>query len=221
MKIAQRLCRASIAGVVLVVISGCGPDETSDNDGFSLVNEEIYDVPAKTQIEQHVVAQGVPTKSELETEILKRFRAAKKRSGFRHHNSPTNIYIYVYGSEEQARAEQGLWIAMLAKNYHDTWEPPVLMDEGRLAALSKAPEDRFGLSEDVRKKVFKESVGAENRASREAMELIPDSRLTEQTNLGNGLIEKYKAEVVARYGITQEQLSKVQVEGITKGWLRQ
>lgn len=123
MKIALRLCRASIAGAVLVVVTACGPDETADNDRFSLVNEEINDVPVKTQIAQHVAAQGVPTKSELETEILKRFRAARKRSGFRYHDSPTNIYIYVYGSKEQARAEQGLWIAMLAKNYDDAGEP--------------------------------------------------------------------------------------------------
>ncbi|MER8371112.1 hypothetical protein [Mesorhizobium sp. M1406] len=204
-----------------MMVTACGPDETADNDRFSLVNEEINDVPVKTQIEQHVVAQGVPTKSELETEILKRFRAAGKRSGFRYHDSPTNIYIYVYGSKEQARAEQGLWIAMLAKNYSDTGEPPVLIDEGRLAALSKAPEDRFGLSEDVRKTVFKECVEAENRASREAMERIPDSRLTEQTSLGNELTEKYNAQLAAKHSINRDQLVEIQVEGFTKGWLRQ
>jgi len=36
---------------------------------FVLLEEKIYDIAIKTQIEQHVVAEGVPTRAELETEI--------------------------------------------------------------------------------------------------------------------------------------------------------
>ena len=88
---------------------------------FKLISERIQDIPIKTQIEQHIVASAIPTKEQIEAEILKRYRAARSRSGFRYHNPPTNIYIYVYGTEEQARAERGLWVGMIAKSYSPTF----------------------------------------------------------------------------------------------------
>ncbi len=112
---------------------------------YTVVDEKIYDKPIKTQIEQHIVVSGVPTKAELEAEILKRYRAATARRGFRYYNPATNIYIYVYGTEQQARAGQGLWIGMLAKGFSD--KGVGLINEERLAALSQAPEERFGLSD--------------------------------------------------------------------------
>lgn len=139
--------------------------ETSDADLFSLVEEKIEDIPIKTQIVQHVVATRAPTKEQLEAEVLARYNDARSRSGFRYHSNPTNIYIYVYGSEEQARAGQGLWIAMLAKSYSDTGGPSVLINEERLATLTAEREDRFGLSETDRKQLFAEIGVAEERQS--------------------------------------------------------
>lgn len=185
---------------------------------YTLLNEEIYDKPIKTQIEQHIVVSGVPSKRNLEAEILKRYRAALNRRGFRYHNPATNIYIYVYGSEEQARAGQGLWIGMLAKSFSDKDVPQVLVNEERLAALSSAPEQRFGLSEAERKEVFREVAAAEDRATREAMALVPDSDIMKQIELERKLTQKYKAEVARKYGLTEDHLLKISVEGVKKGW---
>lgn len=118
---------------------------------YSVVDENISDTPIKTQIEQHIVASNAPTKAEIEAEILQRYRSAMARRGFRHHNPATNVYIYVYGTKEQASAEQGLWIGMIAMESLDKGEPRVIISEERLAALSQGSEARAGLSEQKRK----------------------------------------------------------------------
>jgi hypothetical protein len=185
---------------------------------YTVVDEKIYDKPIKTQIEQRIVVSGVPTKAELEADILKRYRAAKARRGFRYHNPATNIYIYVYGTKQQARAGQGLWIGMVAMGLSDKGEPRVLINEERLAALSQAPEERFGLPEQERKKVFREIAAAEDRATREAMARVSDSQFRKQIELERKLEEKYTAEVARKYNLTEDQLLKISVEGVEKGW---
>ena len=185
---------------------------------YTIVDENIYDKPIKTQIEQNFVVSGVPTKHELEAEILKRYRATLARRGFRYHNPATNIYIYVYGTVQQARAGQGLWIGMISKGFSDKEEPRVLIDEERLAGLSKAPEERFGLSELKRKQVFREIAASEDRATRDAMARFPDSQFMKQIDLERKLGEKYKAAVAQKYGLTNDQLLKITVEGVKKGW---
>ena len=66
---------------------------------YTVIEENIYDKPIKTQIEQHIVVSGVPNKAEVEAEILKRYRVAAARRGFRYYNPATNIFIHVYGSK--------------------------------------------------------------------------------------------------------------------------
>lgn len=191
---------------------------TAASVSFATVDEIVSDTPIKTQISQHVVVSGVPTRSELEAEILRRYRSALGRSGFRYHNPPTNIYIYVYGSEAQAKDGSGGWIGMLAKSYGDQGEPAVTINDDRLAALSKGPETRVGLSEAQRKQIFRELGNAEYRATQEAMARVPDSRIQEQINLERSLTEKYRDQVIRKHGLTPNQVSEITVEGATLGW---
>ena len=209
--------RLAIAGLVLLAL--CRTTTLAADVTYRIVEEKIADIPLKTQIEQHIVVSGVPTKAELEAEVLKRYRAAAARRGFRYHNPATNIYIYVYGTEEQARAGQGLWIGMIAKGFSDKGEPSVIVSAERLTALSQAPEERFGLSEERRKQVFREIAAAEDRAMREAMARVPDSQINEQINLEREHEDKYKAMIAQQYGLTDEQLLKITVEGVKKGWV--
>lgn len=190
---------------------------------YAVVREEVYDVPLKTQIVQQIVVSGVPTETELRAEIFKRYRSAKARRGFRYHNPATNIYIYIYGTKEQARAEGIRWIGMLAISKGDKGEPRVLIDEGRLAVLSQKPEDRFGLSEQKRKRVFREIAAAEDRATCEAEAQVPNpwgmKQLEKQAGLTHKLQEKYRAGIERKYSLTDEQLLKISVEGVTMGWV--
>lgn len=185
-----------------------------------MVEEKIYDEPIKTQIEQHIIVFGIPTKKQLEAEILKRYQSAKARRDFVHHNTATNIYIYVYGTQEQASTGLGLWIGMLAMGPMDKGEPKVLINEARLASLSQQPEERMGLSEQDRRQVFREIAASERRAANEATARIPDSRIMEQIQLERELGQKYKMELARKYGLTEDQLGEITVEGVTMGWPR-
>ena len=211
-----RLRCSAVAAAALVLVaplSGLAGDVT-----YTLIDEKIYDQPIKTQIEQHIVVSGVPSKANLEAEISERYRTALARRGFRYHNPPTNIYIYVFGSEEQARAGQGLWVGMLAKSYSDKGIPQVLVNEERLGALSAAPKERHGLSEAERKQVFREIAAAEDRATREAMARVSDSEIMKQIDLERELTQKYKTEVARKRGLTYDDLFEISVEGVKMGW---
>lgn len=169
--------------VVLVLLSFVPGSALADSVTYTVVDEKIYDKPIKTQIEQHLVVSGVPTKTELEAEIRNLYRTATARRGFRYYNPATNIFIYVYGTKQQARAGQGLWIGMIAKGFSDKGEPRVVINKDRLAALSQAPEERFGLSQQRRKQVFREIAKAGDRAIREARARVADSEIMKQIEL--------------------------------------
>ena len=199
------------------VVSGKASPSTSVI--YAVVKEEVYDAPIKTQIEQHIVVSGVPTKAELGAEILKRYRSAKARRGFRYHSQATNIYLYVYGTKEQARAQGIRWIGMLAMGPLDKVEPRAVIDEGRLAALSQNPEDRFGLSEQKRKRVFREMGADDRRAMRKARARFSDLQFLKQFDLSSKLEEKYRVELAQKHSLTRDQLREIMVEGVTMGWV--
>ena len=208
--------RFSMTGLVLISLSWSAPRQAAVR--YTVAEEKISDTAIKTQIEQHIVVEGVPTKAELEAEILNRYRAALARRGFRYHNPATNIFIYVYGTKEQARAGQGLWIAMMSKGFSDKSEPHVSISAERFAALTQVPEHRFGLSEATRKQIFREVAAAEDRGTRDAMARIPDSKIMQQIELERQLQKRYKAAVARKYNLSEDQLDKIVLEGVKKGW---
>jgi hypothetical protein len=193
-------------------------EESPSNVSYTVVDEEIYDKPIKTQIEQHILVSGIPTAAQLDAELLRRYQAAFERTGFIYHNPATNIYIYIYGSEEQARARQGLWIGMISKGPLDQGEPRPVINSDRLSALSSVPKERFGLSENERKAAYQEIAAAERRGTTEAMAQVPDSAIMKQIERERELQAKYKRAVARKYGVTDSQLMEIGLEGVKKGW---
>ena len=183
---------------------------------YKLIEEKIQDTPIKTQIEQQFVAVGVPTQRGLKSEVLKRYHGAIARRGFRYHNPATSVYIYIYGSKEQARSGNGLWIAMIGKNFSDCSEPEAVIDQDRLSALTEKPNERFGLSTAARKKIFWDMVAAEDQATKDSES--GDVQGSDQFQVEQRLSVKYKMQVARRYGLTQQQLEKIAGEGLRKGW---
>lgn len=185
---------------------------------LKLIDENVSDTPLKTQIEQHFVVTEIPSARALEAEILDRFAAAASRRGFDHHEMATNIYIYVYGSEEQARAGQGLWIGMISKGPATPGTPKVRIDPGRLEALSSPSEEKLGLTEEQRRSAFREIAAAESRATDEAIARVPNSQIMKQVEVERELAQRYKQEIAHEYGLSEDQLLEISVEGVTKGW---
>jgi len=88
-------------------------------------------------------------------------------------------------------------------------------------------EDKFGLTEDQRRQIFKDIVAAENQAMLEADKIFPidisdpnykQDNLMKNIDKNNELMEKYKAQVRAKYEITEEIENEIVVEAFEEGW---
>jgi hypothetical protein len=100
---------------------------------FRVVAEKTLDMALKTQVEQHLVITE-PMKPEMLRSLLeKQYGSIMARGGYRYHEAPTNVYLYIYDRPEDATALAGTrpgsryqrWIAMLRKDYDDS-EPQIL-----------------------------------------------------------------------------------------------
>ena len=193
----------------------------AENAVYTIVDEDVYDVPIKTQITQYFVVSGIPTKADLKSEIMKRFVEVSGRGGFKYYNPATNIYIYIYSSTRNARLEQNLWIGMLAKNFPDK-APQIYIDDGRLAALSQTPQKRFGKSESDRKRLYRNTMLLARKSSNDAIKEIPDTRdstlIKKQWDLKRELEERYTSELAQENDLTKDQLDEIFLEGLEKGW---
>ncbi len=183
---------------------------------YKIVNEDIYDAPVKTQIVRHIFVKEGITEENLRKLLDYQFKVLSRRKGFQYHDTPTNIYIYLYDSIEKAEAGQGLWIGMSELSYGDT-KPSITIRTKQIELRNKQPEIKFGMSESIRKKVFKEIAWAEKRAMDEAVKRFP-SDIKKQIAIENELVEKYKNELAKTYKITRKDLSAISVEGLTKQW---
>jgi hypothetical protein len=91
-------------------------------------------------------------------------------------------------------------------------------------------EEKFGLSEDKRKELFKETVTAEDKANAyqrvkqdSVLNLKLDkAQLKEEYDLieiqSDELMRKYKTKVMKKYNITEKQEKQISFEGLEKKW---
>jgi hypothetical protein len=115
-------------------------DEPESTSPFRLVDEQREDIPAKAQINQQVVIEGEVTADEVRAELQQRFREASLTRGWRHHARPTNVYIYIYQTEERAREAGPHWVGMLAWTSHGgASSPRIQVREPSLQSLASAP----------------------------------------------------------------------------------
>lgn len=183
---------------------------------YEILNEDVYDAPIKTQVTLSILVSGKISEEGLKVLLGKLYSSIKARKGFKYHKHPTNIYIYAYTSKERFQSEMGLWIAMLDKSYDDA-ESTIRIKMTQLEQLGKKPEQKFGLSEAKRKKIYWELDEAGWRAEREGQKKYP-SDLNKQDRLCETLEEKYKAPIRKKYNLTKDQAFEIVVEGYVKDW---
>jgi len=139
---------------------------------YSVLNENVYDIPLKTQVELNILVSGEISETGLRALLNQLYSSTKARKGFKYHDSPTNIYIYAFTSKERYESGMGQWIAMLQKSYGDV-SSKISVNERQIAQLGAEPEEKFGLSETTRRQIWSEIVKAEDRATKEAEERYP------------------------------------------------
>jgi hypothetical protein len=155
------------------------------------------------------------------------------------------IHIGIWESEESFKggnpnlgyaewSPYGKWSVMTPEiarnNNRDSYKIVYNIDEKALEAIKKRKiETLFGLSEETRKEIFRESVRSEDWADMEAMQyyspgcencakfIVAD--VVKYAERLNELIDNYKKNVMKKYNITEEIMLKISVEGLEERWI--
>ena len=139
---------------------------------ITTLNEDFSESPAKTQIVRNLIVSGSLSEINLRDLMNDQFQELSHWDNLQYHDEPTHIFIYAYVTIDHAEAVMGQWIAMLSK-IGEGQEPNIQVNERQLAYINTKPEERFGLLEEQRKKIFQELFLAERKASIEAEEEYP------------------------------------------------
>jgi hypothetical protein len=209
---------------MLVVLPNLASSQKADKTAqegkksrYRALPDEVHDSPAKVQFVRLLVLNGPASKTEIEQIIRQEYKSISKKSGFKHAEHPTHIGVYLFETEEKAKAGQGLWLGMLWSPDTSKPMPDIKVHQVRLKNAWSKAEERFGLSEVQRKKVFEELVLAEDRANKESERRFPTD-FKKQAAYSQELNTKYTAKIAEKYKLTEEQLLKISVEAFEKGW---
>lgn len=151
-------------------LSNCS--DTPNSLEYSVLNEKVEDVPLKTQVMLEVlITDTTITKQKISELLNSLFNQAIKRTGFKYHSNPTNIYIYAYTSKEKAESVMAQWIGMISKSY-DEINPTIDFNESQLCSLTLKPVEKFGLPESVRLEIWKKALKLRISLKRRLMQNI-------------------------------------------------
>ena len=190
--------------------------ENTTTPKYVILDEDVYDAPIKTQVTLSVLVSGEISEAGLKNLLNQLYSSTKARKGFKYHDSPTSIFIYAYTSKERAESRGRMWIAMLHKAHAET-KATININERQLAQLGAEPEERFGLSEEKRKEIWKELILIEDRAMKEAEKQYP-KQWEKEIEMQGRLIDENKNKLAEKYELAPEQLEKISTEGLEKDW---
>jgi len=133
----------------------------------------------------------------------------------------------VYDIAISTWAPKGEWGNVTPKiakdNIRSDYRTDIDIREGfeKVIAQRSKDEKRFGFTEQERRQIYKELVKAETKANEEANRLFPKNSVQNASKNADKyfeLIEEYKKQVMKKWGITEEQESKITVEAWTENW---
>jgi hypothetical protein len=222
--------------VLLIVGEACISKATKDSAtpslSYTVLDQKILDEPIKTSITLHVSVSGDITKESLTKLLNNLYAQSRQRTGFKYHTHPTNASIAAYLTKELYDSGEGLWIAMLNDDnapLGQTGPAEIKFDEKQIAQLGETPEEKFGLSEEKRRQIYKEIASVEDKVAGMVDQKypLPEKKVTsekyqallEQRNrLEESLTEKYKIDLAKKYKLSPQQLNEIAEEGFSKRW---
>jgi len=216
--------------VLSLTIIYCG-NKTSENSKkenvlkYSIHKENIYDAPIKTQVTLDVIIEDKELNVQKIKDLLNHlYDKTIKRSGFKYHNNPTNIYIYVYTSKEKAESGMGQWVGMISKSYDDN-KPKINIKEKQVNTLTEEPNNRWGLTQEQRKEIWDKIIRLEDKAQKEADKKYPLDKpgitqddVRKNTDLMRELKKKYENELAKECGVKRTVIDSIGLEGLKKNW---
>ena len=153
---------------------------------FEIIQEETLEGPFKTQVKMNLLVLGSITEDGLRALLLKIYDSSMTKGGYKYHPRPTVVAIYAYTSRAKYDAQAAQWVAMLLKHGDET-SPKISVSDREITAASIKPEERFGLSEDERIKIYQELFQTLCKAEADGQRLAVD-QATRSFTLGKNLI---------------------------------
>ncbi len=184
---------------------------------YEVVADEKQDTPGKTQVMLKVVVQTALGRSKLQSLLKSLFDKARQRRGFKFSQHPNAVYIYAYGPN--AEPSGAVWIGMASYNENNgDSKPEIRISDSRLEAAFDKASVKAGLTEAQRKQVFWESVLIEDLAMAVLEAALLAGKRVEGAAESDRITASGERELRRKFGLTEEELQKIQIEGITKGW---
>lgn len=109
--------------------------QSAPSIGFTIIEDDVYDTPLKTQIMKRVVLKQTATRLQILALLDSIFSAEERRTGFKYNTHPTHIYVYLYYSMRDYKVSGGNWIAMKEKSDNST--PFTTEDNEKMKMLRK------------------------------------------------------------------------------------
>jgi hypothetical protein len=153
---------------------------------FKIINQETGESPVKTQVVVNILVSGSITEDGLRALLLKIYDSSMTKGGYKYHPRPTVVAIYAYTSRAKYDAQAAQWVAMLLKHGDET-SPKISVSDREITVASIKPEERFGLSEDERIKIYQELFQTLCKAEADGQRLAVD-QATRSFTLGKNLI---------------------------------
>ena len=206
--------------VVALVCVGCGESEVPatvpamEIVEYTVLDDALDESPGKTQVTMDLLVEDTATESELRDVLHAVYDEVNGRTGFQYHPTPTLVALYIYPTRAHAASGMGQWTAMLMKSPTDD-APRITIDAS--VGRPDVVEERFRLSVDERKRLFEDLVLAEDRGNREA-EVQFATDIQRQIERSEELIDQYKFELRTEYGLTEDELDQVGIEGLLNNW---
>ncbi len=198
-------------------------NKVSDNEQtsipiHSILADDSYETTGKAQVLQsYLVEEENLTKESLKILLEQLYAKALKTKGWNNHSAPTVIGIRLYTSRQHFLSRS--WIGEVSKLGFPDSEPNYKIHEGQLENLRKPGEVRWALTEKKRKEIYALLDEADKKASKKAdLDMNSIIKATDNYERFEILYNSYKKEIYTKHRLTEEQVSKIELEGFYKNW---
>ena len=204
---------------------------------YYVYSEDIHNGLDKTYVSQKVILKSDSiSEKNVESLMLLLTKSADTHSKITNKSNPIKIVILLYTSENKANNGMGDWLARSFKKENETTPEITISDTHINSQFTKKEEVKFGLSEQVRKEIFKELVLLEDKSSYEAEKKYPivnrgntieeinnfkkiaEKNIDKNYKYEEDLIKKYKSSLIKKYKITSDILESISRESFDENW---
>lgn len=91
---------------------------------FDVIEQKVYDVPAKTQYTERLVLKSDLTGDEISHFLNNRVIKAIEKQ-YKYRSTPSHIYIYAYKSKEDFERNGSDWVGMVSRENGVDNEPQI------------------------------------------------------------------------------------------------